>query len=76
MREAVFQLITKTTTSWMPVPACPIPGSQTNGFRGIRVLVDSAAAYGHTTGLGSNAVAGAMRGKDATTGGTAWGPPV
>jgi hypothetical protein len=76
MREAVFQLITKTTQSWMPVSTCPMPGASILGFRGIRVPVGSGNAYGHTTGLGSTADAGVVRDKDATTGGMAWGPPV
>jgi hypothetical protein len=72
----VFQLITKTTQSWMPVSACAMSGAAILGFQGIRVLVASGNAYGHTTGLGIAADAGVVRDKDATSGGMAWGPPV
>jgi hypothetical protein len=73
-REEVFQLIEMTTTSWTP-SACPIPDMRPVAFRGIRVSVGSAAAYSHTTGL-DLFDAGVTRGKNATTGGMAWGPPV
>jgi hypothetical protein len=72
----VFQLITKTTQSWMPDSACAMSGASILGFQGIRVPVGSGNAYGHTSAIGSTADAGVVRDKDATAGGMAWGPPV
>jgi hypothetical protein len=74
MWEAVFQLITMTAQSWMPVSARRIGGTPILGFRGTRLSVASGNACG-TTGLGY-ADAGVMRDKDAATGGKVWGPPV
>jgi hypothetical protein len=72
----VFQLITNTTQSWMPVSACVMSGASFLGFQGIGVPAGSGNAYGHISALGSTADAGVVRDKDATTGGMAWGPPV
>jgi hypothetical protein len=70
----VFQLIEMTTT-WTPTSVCPMPDMRSVAFRDIRVSVGSAAAYSHTTSL-DLVDAGVVRGKNATTGGMAWGPPV
>jgi hypothetical protein len=71
----VFQLIEMTTMSWTPISACPMADMRSVAFRDIRVSVGSAAAYSHTIGL-DLVDAGVARGKNATTGGMAWGPPV
>jgi hypothetical protein len=68
-------------TSWTPASACPtafpipVVDARSTGFQGISVPMAAAAVYGHI-GLGANADTDVTRGKDATTGGTAWGPPV
>jgi hypothetical protein len=64
-----------TTTFWTPNPVCPSSDMRSVAFQGIRVSVGSTAAYGHTTGL-DLVDAGVARGKNATAGGMAWGPPV
>jgi hypothetical protein len=67
--------------SWTPAAACPtqfpipVVDARSAGFPGTSVPMAAAAAYGHI-GLGSTTVADVTRDKDATSGGTAWGPPV
>ncbi|HEX3907390.1 MAG TPA: hypothetical protein VHW92_05625 [Mycobacteriales bacterium] len=68
-------------TSWTPAAACPtafpfpVVDARSSRIQGISVPMAVAAAYGHI-GLGIATAADVTRDKDATTGGTAWGPPV
>jgi hypothetical protein len=64
----------KMTASWTLAGVCPIPDARPAGFQGTSVPM-APSAYGHI-GLGDIAGNGVTRDKDATSGGTAWGPPV
>jgi hypothetical protein len=65
----LWTLATARPTTQHPIP---VVDALPAGFRGSSVPT-AAAAHGY---LGMTADAGIVRDKDATSGGTAWGPPV